>query len=176
MTRAGTIPKMIFLVLAFAGIIGLQFAYDLLRPILPASQAGVLPASMVRLVDMGFHATAASFLWVATMPEIFDLFRGRTEFLSDVSYVNAVDPKMSYPYAFSVLTLPAVQNFPDRMRAAMAIGQRGLANADPDWRIPYYLAADYYLDIKDTKSALQYYDLAARTPGIPPFAVVAWRQ
>ena len=52
----------------------------------------------------------------------------------------------------------------------MAIGQRGLANADPDWRIPFYVATNYYLELKDKKDAQWYYDIAARTPGVPAFA------
>lgn len=151
----------------------LQLQYDNATPRItfPAGSGSASPA-LVRLVDMGFHSTVASFLWVGTMPEIIDLFRKKLEYPGDVAFVNAVDPKLSYPYAFSVITLPAVpaSAYPEAVAQAMAIGSRGLAQSDPDWRIPYYMAMNYYLELKDKKSALIYFDMAARTPGVPDFA------
>lgn len=172
MARAGIFPKLIVLILLLGGIVGLQFSYDRAKPIGIASVSGGLTPGMVRTFDLGFHSAAASFAWIPTMPEILDLFRNRAEYLSDLAFVNAVDPKLSYPYAFSVLTLPAVPKraFPDAVKNAMEIGLRGLANADADWRIPYYMAMNYYLEMKDKKNAQLYFDVAARTPGVPGFA------
>jgi len=110
----------------------------------------------------------ASFAWIGTMPEALDLFfNGKTEYFSDLDFVTGIDPKMSYPYAFSVVTLPLITSFPNAVATADAIGERGLAVADPDWRIPFYMATNYYLGLKDKKDALRYYDIAAHTPGIP---------
>jgi hypothetical protein len=173
--RLGAASKIIVIVLLFLAIVVLQYDYDLKKLPAPAALASYTSPEFVRLVDMGFHATIASALWANTMPEILDLFRGHTEYLGSVAYVSAIDPKLSYPYAFSVLTLPAI---PARDWAggdasdtiALAIGTHGIANADPDWRIPYYMAIDYYLDAKDAKDALTYFDIAARTPGVPDYA------
>ncbi len=153
-------------------VVLLQYEYDAARPPQVATAAGAVSPEMVRAGDMGFHPAVASFLWVGTMPEALDLFRGRDEFEKDLSFVNAVDPKMGYPYAFSVITLPAIPSttFPQVMSLAVAIGERGVRDADPDWRIPYYLATDYFLYLKDKASALHYYDIAARTPGVPQYA------
>ena len=104
------------------------------------------------------------------MPEILDLFNNKTEYLTDLSYLNAIDGKFGYPYAFSVLTLPVVTHFPQAISDSMTIGQLGLTHADPDWRIPYYMAFNYYLQLKDPVSALKYFDIAAQTPGVPEFA------
>jgi hypothetical protein len=127
---------------------------------------------MVRLLDMGFHPAVASFLWATTMPEILDIWAGKQEYFPDLAFINAVDPKMSYPYAFSVLTLPAAPAAadPDAVQEAETIGQEGLANADSDWRIPYYMATNEFLYAKDEQKALYYYNLAAQTPGIPQYA------
>jgi hypothetical protein len=86
--------------------------------------------------------------------------------------VNAVDPKLSYPYAFSVLTLPAVpaQDDSSTVAQAEAIGKQGLANADPDWRIAYYMATNEFLYAKNDRAAAEYYNIAAETPGIPAYA------
>jgi hypothetical protein len=150
----------------------LQFEYDTTKIALPASSAQEVSPFMVRLLDMGFHPAVASFLWATTMPEILDLWNGKAEYFSDLAFVNAVDPKLSYPYAFSVLTLPAVpaQDDPQAVAQADAIGQQGIVNGDSDWRIPYYIATNEFLYAKNDPAAAEYYNLAAETPGIPGYA------
>jgi hypothetical protein len=164
--------KTLVLGLLLGLVVLLQIEYDATKIVLPASDAQTVSPFMVRILDMGFHPAVASFLWATTMPEILDLFNGKTEYFSDVAFVNAVDPKMSYPYAFSVLTLPAVPAAadPNTIAQADAIGQQGLANADTDWRIAYYMATNEFLYAKDEQKALYYYNLAAQTPGIPQYA------
>lgn len=162
--------SIVFLVTAIAST---QFLYDATKITPPTGTSGGLSPELVRMMDMGFHSTVGSFLWVATMPDILDLFNGKTEYVGEVGYINAVDPKLSYPYAFSVLTLPIVPTSTGYMTGlsdAMAIGQRGLQNANPDWRIPYYLATNYYLQLHDMKDAALYFDMAAQTPGVPYYA------
>ncbi len=166
-----TIPKTVFkagvLVFFFAAIIFFQYEYDSVA--ISNSSVSVKPSpDFIHVIDLGFHAPVASFTWISTIPEILDLFfHGKTDYISDLDFVTSVDPKMSYPYAFSVLTLPALTTYPNVVSIANAIGARGLATADPDWRIPFYMATNYYLDLKDRESALRYYDIAARTPGVP---------
>jgi hypothetical protein len=171
--RSSSFSKSALVVFSLLLIVLLQYEYDATKMTLPseASGSGVTPF-MVRMADLGFSPAVASFLWTTTMPEILDLFNGHAEYLNDVAFVNAVDPNMSYPYAFSVLTLPAIplKDFQGGLEDALAIGSQGLRSADPDWRIPYYMAMDYYLGLNDTKDALTYFDLAARTPGVPQFA------
>jgi hypothetical protein len=162
--------KALFLAVAFLAVILSQHAYDAVKTAPPAISSGS-PASseLVRVVDMGFHSTVASALWIATMPEALDFFHGKTEYLSDLDYLNSVDPRLGYPYAFSVLILPALP-YNDSTEAWIEIGTRGIKNADPDWQIPYYMATNYFLSLHDRKSAIEYYDIAARTPGIPAYA------
>lgn len=168
-----SISRVILLFLFFGLIVATQYEYDATRTFLPSSLPGVFSPSVVRMVDMGFHPAVASFLWAGTMPEILDLFlKGHTEYFADLAFLNAVDPKMSYPYAFSVLTLPVVpsSSFAGAVDESFIIGAEGIANADPDWRIPYYMAINYYLQRKDLKDAAWYFNLAANTPGVPDYA------
>ena len=163
--------KIIFLIVVFFCMVLSQFEYDMVNAGRAAMRGNGLSPSAIRDIDMGFHAAAASFLWIGTMPEILDLiFNGHAEYLSDEAFINAVDGRLSYPYAFSVLVLPAAEHYKDNVADAIAIGKKGVANADPDWRIPYYLATTYFLSLKDEQSALWYYNIAAKTPGIPDYA------
>ncbi len=172
MARLNGYTKIVVLGLLLALVALLQFEYDATKITLPASTTQTASPFMVRLIDMGFHPAVASFLWATTMPEILDLFNKKTEFFPDLAFVNAVDPKMSYPYAFAVLTLPAVpaEDDPQAVAQAYAIGVQGIANGDTDWRIPYYMATNEFLYAKDDVEAAKYYNLAAETPGIPGYA------
>jgi hypothetical protein len=160
----------VILLLALVGL--LQLEYDATKTTLPASAAQTISPFMVRLLDMGFHPAVASFLWATTMPEILDLWNKKTEYFTDLAFVNAVDPKLSYPYAFSVLTLPAAPaaDDPQALAQAVTIGKEGIANADTDWRIPYYMATNEFLYDKNDAAAAEYYNEAAETPGIPAYA------
>lgn len=171
--RFNILIKAVIVVLLVAAIAGTQAAYDKVNVSAPAGLPNSISPETVRMLDMGFHSTVASFLWVGTMPEILDLFRDRTEYLSDVQYLTSVDPRLGYPYAFSVLTLPFVPTstgYMTGLQDGMAIGQQGLKNSDPDWRIPYYMAMNYYLAYHDMKDAALYFDIAAQTPGVPYYA------
>lgn len=174
MKATPVIVKTLALVALLGAVVGIQFAYDAARPSVAATLPGTFTPGMVRIADMGFHPAIASFLWASTLPEILDLFKGRSNarYFEDLAFLNAVDPKMSYPYAFSVLTLPAVpsSSLPTRLADSFAIGERGLRDADADWRIPYYMAINYYLELKDIPSAVKYFDIAAATPGVPDYA------
>ncbi len=175
MTMRLTSPfaKIFVIVALLALIVLLQYEYDATKITLPASagQSAVSPF-VVRIIDMGFHPAVASFMWATTMPEILDMFNKKYEYLSDLAIVTAIDPKLSYPYAFSVLTLPAVPLADDPQEIAQAdtIGEQGLAAADPDWRIAYYMATNEFLYAKNDQEAAWYYNIAANTPGVPQYA------
>jgi hypothetical protein len=164
--------KVIALILLLAAVVLFQFGYDVTKPTTVSSVSTGLSPGFIRTVDMGFHAGVGSFLWAGTMPEILNAILNKNlEYLPDEKYVNAVDPKLSYPYAFTVLLLPAATSYAGGIQDALAIGAQGIRDADPDWRIPYYMATTYFLDLKDGKDALWYYNLAAHTPGIPDYAL-----
>jgi hypothetical protein len=156
------------LLLLFIAIVFFQYAYDATAAVRGTGAASEFSPDFVRAIDMGFHAPVASFSWIGTMPEILDaFFNGKNEYFSDLDSVTGIDPKLSYPYAFSVLTVPILTTYQNAIQEANAIGVRGIANADPDWRIPFYMATNYYLELHDKEDALRYFDIAARTPGIP---------
>jgi hypothetical protein len=174
--RSSSFSKFALVLLSIFLIVLLQYEYDATKAAPPAdatgaNASGVTPL-MVRMADLGFHPAVASFLWATTMPEILDLWNKKPEYFSDLAFVSGIDPKFSYPYAFSVLTLPAVptQDDPQAVEQAYAIGQQGIANGDPDWRIPYYMATNEFLYAKDDAAAAEYYNIAAETPGIPAYA------
>ncbi len=143
-----------------------QSRADALRPRAePASGENSL--RLVRAFDLGLHSALASVLWLDTRTELPFLQNGYPEYRDGLALVNALDPKWNTPYAYTVLNLPYAADFPGRDRAAVRAGEEGLRSADPDWRIPFYLGALYELNLKDPVRAARYFDLTARTPGVP---------
>jgi len=131
------------------------------RPIVPLAS---LPAPVIKTIDLGLHGAAASLLWVKITQDVYTWLGENTNqtLRSDISLVNALDPKWSYPYAFAAIMLPGF----NQTKEAIALGEAGMRDALPDWRIPYYLAIAYHTD-KDRANAAKYFNLAAETEGSP---------
>lgn len=130
------------------------------RPLIPPT---IIPDQAMKMADLGLHAAAASAMWVYAIQQV----TGNPDKLPQlIASVNAIDPKFSYPYAFAALVLPSfpIPGFRDK---TVEIAERGIREADPDWRIPYYLATTYHIFFKNREKAAYYFDLAARTPGAP---------
>jgi hypothetical protein len=145
---------------------GSQRAYDSSRARL-AIQAQPPSAAVIRSFDLGLHSAVASFLWLDVRTELPFLRQGLDHFLSGLKTVNDLDPHWNTPYAFAVLVLPNIPSRRGFTEEALAIGERGLASADPDWRIPFYMGTAYLLELNDHANAAKYFDIAAATPGVP---------
>lgn len=149
------------LFLSLSGVVLSQYLYDLSRTIIRDQPKFSLPAPVIRVVDLGAHSAAASLLWLNTVQRTGEF---KAKFLNeDLRLVTALDPKISYPYAFGILIL----SFFDEIDAALELGERGIREADPDWRIPYYLAVVYHTNFSNRARALELLELASRTPGAP---------
>lgn len=151
----------ILTMLAFLITIGsTQYYFDIqkkTRPIIPPT---TIPAEIIRMVDLGLHPAASSLMWIYTIQQATD---HPEELPKLIQNVNKLDPRFSYPYAFGALILPAF-GMNDQ---AIEIAKQGIANADLDWRIPYYLATTYHIFLKDRKNAALYFDTAAKTSNAP---------
>lgn len=147
-----------------AGIIATQFSFDVLKNRQPRAPLLLIPSPVMRVTDMGLHSATAAFFWVGVIQRFVTLAADRLNGLAaHIRIINDLDPKFSYPYAFATLVLPGG----DRVDEAIPIAKAGLAVADPDWQIPYYLAVDYHIYLKDRKNAAIYMNIASRTPGAP---------
>jgi len=147
--------------LLLGAIVGSQYYYDLQKKERSLSPLTIIPAQAVKIADLGLHSAAASALWVYTIQQVAEHPNKIAELIENV---NEIDPKFSYPYAFAVLVLPDISGSPGQ---AIEIALVGIKNADPDWRLPYYLATVYHVFSKDREKAAFYFDLAARIPGAP---------
>lgn len=151
------VPMALFFSLSLVAITFLQYSYDLQKQERPLIEPTIMPARAIKMADLGLHSFASAFMWLYAIQKMGD---SPTKLPDLIRTVNDLDPKFSYPYAFSALILPAF-GFD---KEAVEIAKRGIESADSDWRIPYYLATTYHIFFQDRKNAAFYFDLAARTP------------
>lgn len=153
-----TLISSLLLIIAYT-----QYYSDLRKNVRPIIPPIIIPDEVIKMGDLGLHSAAASAMWVYTIQHATE----NADKLPDlIESVNAIDPKFSYPYAFAALTLPAflIPGFPEK---AIEIAEKGIREADTDWRIPYYLATTYHIFLKNREKAAFYFDLAANTRGAP---------
>ena len=153
-------------VLFLAAVIGAQVFYDQVR-LQVAAPPEALPALAVRIANLGLDSATASFLWLQNVSEIPGFANGQARFFGNLTLINELDPKFSFPYAYTVIALPLARQYGARVDKAIEIGRIGTTQADPDWRIPFYTAALYQLDKGDLEQAVKFYDITGKTPGTP---------
>lgn len=159
--------QLVLVTLLIASIVATQYLYGSIDT-KGTDAVSIIPSpEVVRTLDFGLHAAVASFLWIDTMPEIIELTDDNQMFLKKLDLVTAIEPKLSFPYAFATLVLPTIRKYSGRITSTIDFGERGMKDAAPDWRIPFYLAVTYLLDIGDHARATELFDKAASTPGVP---------
>jgi tetratricopeptide (TPR) repeat protein len=156
--------KSLLIAILFACVITAQYYFDIGRRKTIEPQPFVWPTPVVKAADLGLDAATSDYAWLA-MIQYYGGGRsdGFPKLDDYVKLANDLDPKFSYPYAFSTLIFPGE----GMTEEAIQIGERGIIESDPDWRIAYYMAITYYIKLNDTKNAAKYFDIAAKTPGAP---------
>lgn len=156
--------KSLLIAILFAFVIVAQYYFDIGRKLAVKPQPYVWPTPVVKAADLGLNAAAADYVWLSMIQYYGGGRSDGFEKLDDyIKLANDLDPKFSYPYAFGTLILPGE----GMMEEAIKIGERGISESDPDWRIAYYMAITYHIKLNDVKNATNYFDIAAKTPGAP---------
>ena len=162
--RRSVYVKAAIIVLLFVGVALSERSYETHARKAVPPQIAFFSTQVIRASDFGLHAATASFMWLDFIQHVGQPGAGRGA-VTILRAVTDLDPHFSYPYAFGVLVLPALDPVTGRADA-LEIGTKALALGIIDWRIPFYLAADFH-DAHDTPNALKYFAIAANTPGIP---------
>lgn len=164
MNYARIVERISLITLLFFGVLCVQYTYDTKKPSAAFAPLVVFPVPVLRAADLHLDTAAASLIWLNSIQEIGTVAGSYEGLVNDIQTINTLDPKFAYPYAFAELVLPGLD--PSKVADAIAIGKKGVANTS-DWRIPFYLASTYVINLDDRENALKYFDIAARTPGIP---------
>jgi tetratricopeptide (TPR) repeat protein len=127
------------------------------------------PPEALRVASLGFNNVAADVIWLLTiqyigahiftdakLPELFQM----------VDTVVTLDPHFVEAYTLGALFM----NYSGgNVRGAIALLERG-ARANPTrWEPAHDLARTYYLDLKDYRQALHWFEVTDRLPGRPHY-------
>jgi hypothetical protein len=154
----------VIFILLFASIIVVQIFYDSSRSKEAYHEPFVMKPEVIKAADLGLNNAAADLEWLAAIQYVGGGQSKNYEKMDDYLFLSAaLDPKFAYPYAFGVLMLQAFGQI-DRV---LELGLIGIENNVADWRIPYYMATTYHINLSDTENAAKYFDIAAHTPGAP---------
>ncbi len=127
------------------------------------------PPQALRVASLGFHSMAADLVWLLTI----QYFGGHVstdlqfpELRRMLETVVALDPHFVEVYSLGALFL---NYFAKDVRGAVALLEEG-ARANPTrWELPHDLARTYYLDLKDSRQALHWFEVTDRLPGRPHY-------
>lgn len=148
----------------FTGIVISQLFYDQSKAKAKYIEPDLFKPEVIKAIDLGLHNAAGDLFWLASI-QYFGGNQSKTyEKLGDyLALTSDLNPKFPYPYAFGTLVLPGI----GQTDQAINLAKKGIAESEPDWRIPYYLGTIYYINKEDNENAVKYFDLAARTKGVP---------
>ncbi|MBI2002596.1 MAG: hypothetical protein HYT85_12550 [candidate division NC10 bacterium] len=127
------------------------------------------PPPALRVASLGFHGMAADLVWLLTI----QYFGGHVstdlqfpELRRMLETVVALDPHFVEVYSLGALFL---NYFAKDVRGAVQLLEAG-ARANPTrWELPHDLARTYYLDLKDPRQALHWFEVTDRLPGRPHY-------
>ena len=164
-----TILSLIGLVITF------QAKYDRLSPPfttrLQVARRNLLPPTILPYITFGFKNAITDYYWISSIQD-FVAWNGReTYFIGYFKNISTLDPKFEYPYLFSILTIP--QRYKKDISPELSldevasISQKGIDSIPSSWKIPFYLATQYYLFTKLYDPAIHYLSIAATRKGAP---------
>lgn len=172
---ASSRASLIALVLAAAVLVGVVI--PLHRREAVASRQDVIeervrllpPPAALRIASLGFHGMAADVVWLLAVQYIGSHLitdRQLPELHRLVETVVLLDPHFIDVYTLGALFLNYSAG---DVRGAISLLERG-ARANPArWELPHDLARIYYLDLKDYRQALHWFEIADRLPGRPHY-------
>ena len=127
------------------------------------------PPAALRVASLGFHGTAADAVWLLTIQYIGGHLSGDRRFPELkrlVETVVALDPHFVDAYTLGALFLGYSVG---DIAGAISLLERGVRANPTRWEIPHDLARTYYLDLKDYRKALHWFEVTDRLPGRPHY-------
>lgn len=130
----------------------------------------VFNANTAKTFSLGFDRFIADLYWLMFVQYYGDVKACRDErFRYAPDYLNVVikmDPHFIRPYWYAAFVLADDLKQQDEANRVL---DEGIRNNPQDWSLPYIAGFNQYLYKKDSKKAAEYYRIAAKVPGAPPW-------
>jgi tetratricopeptide (TPR) repeat protein len=127
------------------------------------------PPAALRVASLGFHGAVADAVWLLTIQYIgghLTSDRRFPELKRLVESVVALDPHFVEAYTLGALFLSYSAG---DVAGAISLLERGVRANATRWEIPHDLARTYYLDLKDYRKALHWFEVTDRLPARPHY-------
>jgi tetratricopeptide (TPR) repeat protein len=157
------------MLLLLALLVPLALALEARAPRLQNESAPLLPSpALVRPLLLGYHPLAADLYWLRTIQYFGTHMQGDAQFphlYSLVDFVTSLDPRFLEAYQHGGLFLVIAKRYPEAIR----IYEKGIAANPTRWELAYELGRLYFLDLRDDRKALEWWQVADRLPDRPEY-------
>ncbi len=126
----------------------------------------LLPEKLLPYVTFGFRNMITDYYWISAVQDFTAWDKKDTTYFNYFKNISTLDPKFEYPYLFTILIIPTRKNI-DMLNDVAALSDRGLTAIPTSWKIPFYLATQYYLFTKKLHPSEEYLKIAAHIEGAP---------
>lgn len=127
------------------------------------------PPTALKVASIGFHGMAADLVWLLTIQYFgthFETDHQFPELRRLLDTVAALDPHFVDAYSLGGLFLIY---FARDILGGIAFLEQGARVNPMRWELPYEIARTYYLDLKDYRQALRWFEVTDRIPGRPQY-------
>ena len=126
----------------------------------------LLPEKLLPYITFGFKNIITDYYWISAVQDFTVWGKDDTTYLNYFKNISALDPKFEYPYLFNILIIPSRKNI-TMLNSAAQLSERGIDAIPTSWKIPFYLATQYYLFTKKLEPSKGYLKIAAHVQGAP---------
>jgi hypothetical protein len=133
---------------------------------LTVAKRTLLPSTILPYIHFGFSGFLADIYWIRSIQD-FVAWNGKEPyFIGYFENITTLDPRFEYPYLFSIFAIPQRENIAS-LDAVATIAEKGIDAIPTGWKIPWYLATQYFLFTKNYDIPEHYLAIAASREGAP---------
>lgn len=106
------------------------------------------------------------YYWISAVQDFTVWDKEDQTYLNYLKNISTLDPQFEYPYLFYILIIPTRKDIA-MLNNVATLSERGTASIKTSWKIPFYLATQYYLFTKKLHPSEEYLKVAAHVEGAP---------
>lgn len=133
---------------------------------LQAVSRTLLPEKLLPYVTFGFRNMITDYYWISAIQDFVAWDKKDLNYFNYFRNISTLDPKFEYPYLFSILIIPTTKDI-SMLHDVAKLSERGIDAIPTSWKIPFYVATQYYLFTKKLHPSEEYLQKAAHVEGAP---------
>ena len=168
--HAAFVRGLLLLILGSLAILLVSKVEQQRPPSTRAEELSYLPnGKYLRVAALGYAQVVADLLWLKVVQHYGDGAETTEGFqwaYHAVDVLTDVDPTFAFAYQATGVMLTVWGHLPHESAAILA---KGVRNNPHVWELPFFLAYDYYYELRQPKAAAEYLRMAAALPNAPEY-------